>query len=331
MVTHEHPSSCSGIHLWPGLCKPLPMRQKKCPSRQPASKKKANPKAYHEQLRRELPGEAWEAIKRALNAFKGTRDSNALVNTVVDVLRQPGRLHLLSGFSVFLPNDGCAHLRKCIKCVSSMMLSHVSLNDCLEPIAHAVIKCRRVSAQLNLLHLIRSDCWSDGDLQLSSGCLHVYRQIVESHGSAGDSARSSAKAEASAAPAGTGMGGKAEAPLTAAGTHAKVASTGTGAGSIRGAGPAAGSSAAAAAGVGIAAGSKAGAQHASAAGSSAAVGTAAAVCAVCHVSPMSAAWAAPCAHVACWPCWMQSLQAKHACPKCAAPTQRHQLRQKFFA
>ena len=89
--------------------------------RQPAAKKKGDPKAYYEQLRQELPGKAWEVIKRALNAFKGTRDSNALVDTVVDVLRQPGRLHLLSGFNVFLPKDGCVHLRKCIKYVSSVM------------------------------------------------------------------------------------------------------------------------------------------------------------------------------------------------------------------
>jgi hypothetical protein len=93
--------------------------------RKPPAKRKADPKAYYEQLRRELPGEAWEVIKSALNAFRGTRDSNTLVDTVVDVLRQPGRLHLLSGFSVFLVKDGCAHLRKCIKCVGVTMLNHV--------------------------------------------------------------------------------------------------------------------------------------------------------------------------------------------------------------
>ena len=57
----------------------------------------------------------------------------------------------------------------------------------------------------------------------------------------------------------------------------------------------------------------------------------AAACIVCHASPMAAAWAAPCGHLACWPCWQQALQARHACPQCAKPMQRHQLRQKPFA
>lgn len=76
-----------------------------------------DPKAYYEQLKRELPKQDHEVISKALKAFKETSDSNALVDKVVDVLRQPGRHHLLNGFSVFLPKDGCTHLRKCIRYV----------------------------------------------------------------------------------------------------------------------------------------------------------------------------------------------------------------------
>lgn len=57
----------------------------------------------------------------------------------------------------------------------------------------------------------------------------------------------------------------------------------------------------------------------------------AAACMMCNKSPMDTAWAAPCAHMACWACWQLSLQSKHACPQCAAPAQRHQLKQNFFA
>ena len=74
-----------------------------------------DPKAYNDQLKAELPAEAYEAIRKALKAFKESKDSNALVDKVVDILKQPGRHHLLSSFSIFLPRDGCAHLRNCVR------------------------------------------------------------------------------------------------------------------------------------------------------------------------------------------------------------------------
>ena len=86
-----------------------------CRHSQPAVKNKADPKAYNDQLKAELPAEAYEGVRKALKAFKEGRDSNALVDRVVDILKQPGRHHLLSGFSVFLPRNGCAHLRNCIR------------------------------------------------------------------------------------------------------------------------------------------------------------------------------------------------------------------------
>ena len=85
-----------------------------------------DPKAYNDQLKAELPAEAYEAVRKALKAFKESKDSNALVDKIVDILKQPGRHHLLSGFSIFLPRDGCAHLRNCIRCIyRKMAVQHV--------------------------------------------------------------------------------------------------------------------------------------------------------------------------------------------------------------
>ena len=86
-----------------------------CRQVQPVPKKRVDPKAYMDQLKRELPGQAYEGIRAALKQYKARKDSNALIDTVVDLLRQPGRHHLLSGFTIFLPKEGCAHFRKCIR------------------------------------------------------------------------------------------------------------------------------------------------------------------------------------------------------------------------
>ena len=76
-----------------------------------------------DQLKAELPPEAYEVVRKALQAFRKSGESNALVDGVVDVLKQPGRLHLLSSFSIFLPKSGCAHLRNCIRCLSYGVVS----------------------------------------------------------------------------------------------------------------------------------------------------------------------------------------------------------------
>ena len=76
-----------------------------------------------DQLKAELPPEAYEVVRKALQVFRKSGESNALVDGVVDVLKQPGRLHLLSSFSIFLPKSGCAHLRNCIRCLSYVVVS----------------------------------------------------------------------------------------------------------------------------------------------------------------------------------------------------------------
>ena len=76
-----------------------------------------------DQLKAELPPEAFEAVKKALKAYKQSGDSNALVDGIVDVLKQPSRHHLLSSFSILLPKSGCAHLRNCIRCPPFIVVS----------------------------------------------------------------------------------------------------------------------------------------------------------------------------------------------------------------
>ena len=91
-----------------------------CRQVQPVPKKRVDPKAYMDQLKRELPGGAYEGIRAALKRYKAGKDSNALIDSVVDLLRQPGRHHLLSGFTIFLPKEGCAHFRKCIRSATEL-------------------------------------------------------------------------------------------------------------------------------------------------------------------------------------------------------------------
>ncbi len=83
-----------------------------------------------DQLKAELPPEAFEEVRKALKAYKNSGDSNALVDGVVDVLKQPGRHHLLNSFNILLPKSSCAHLRNCIRCLSYVIASALlSLRD----------------------------------------------------------------------------------------------------------------------------------------------------------------------------------------------------------
>ena len=93
-------------------------------------KKRVDPKAYMDQLKQELPGGAYEGIRAALKQYKASKDSNALIDSVVDLLRQPGRQHLLSGFTVFLPKEGCAHFRMCLRSATDINIV------CLRKIRH---------------------------------------------------------------------------------------------------------------------------------------------------------------------------------------------------
>jgi len=90
------------------------------------AKQKVDPKAYMEQLKRELPPSDYEAIRQALKGFRGSKDSTALIDIIVDILKRPGRHHLLNGFSIFLTKDSSAHLRNCIRC-GSCVIQHLML------------------------------------------------------------------------------------------------------------------------------------------------------------------------------------------------------------
>ena len=90
------------------------------------AKQKVDPKAYMEQLKRELPPSDYEAIRQALKGFRGSKDSTALIDVVVDLLKRPGRHHLLSGFSIFLTKESSSHLRKCIRW-ESCVIQHLTL------------------------------------------------------------------------------------------------------------------------------------------------------------------------------------------------------------
>ena len=86
----------------------------------PVPKKKVDPKAYMDQLKRELPSEAYEEIRAALKQYRASKDSCALIDKVVILLRQPGRDHLLGDFIIFLPREGCEHLCNYIRSATAL-------------------------------------------------------------------------------------------------------------------------------------------------------------------------------------------------------------------
>jgi len=68
--------------------------------------------AYMRQLKEDLPPFEYKALIATLQQFRrGTLGVNAVVDRVVESLRQPGRHHLLGGFEQFLPQDTLAQFR----------------------------------------------------------------------------------------------------------------------------------------------------------------------------------------------------------------------------
>ena len=64
------------------------------------------------ELKEDLPPFEYKALIATLQQFRrGTLGANAVVDRVVEVLRQPGRHHLLGGFEHFLPQDTLAQFR----------------------------------------------------------------------------------------------------------------------------------------------------------------------------------------------------------------------------
>lgn len=60
-------------------------------------------RAYLQELKGCLPGEAYRRVVAALQQYKRDGDREALVGEVVEVLKLPGRCHLLPGLARFLP------------------------------------------------------------------------------------------------------------------------------------------------------------------------------------------------------------------------------------
>lgn len=72
---------------------------------------------YHGRLKAELPQEVYRNILALLKAYRKSKDSNALIDGVVDILRPKDRRHLLADFIIFVDKPEREWCARCIKCV----------------------------------------------------------------------------------------------------------------------------------------------------------------------------------------------------------------------
>lgn len=81
-----------------------------------SAKKDASPKEYLSRLQTELPRDAYNSIVALLKAYRTSKDSNALIDGVVTVLRPKERRHLLPGFHIFIDKPNRPWFARCIRC-----------------------------------------------------------------------------------------------------------------------------------------------------------------------------------------------------------------------
>ncbi|KAK9916347.1 hypothetical protein WJX75_001590 [Coccomyxa subellipsoidea] len=80
-----------------------------------SAKKDASPKEYLSRLQTELPRDAYNSIVALLKAYRTSKDSNALIDGVVTVLRPKERRHLLPGFHIFIDKPNRPWFARCIR------------------------------------------------------------------------------------------------------------------------------------------------------------------------------------------------------------------------
>ncbi|CAL8466940.1 g6476 [Coccomyxa elongata] len=80
-----------------------------------AAKEKAGPKEYLGQLRAGLPPEAYESVVALVKAYRSSKDSHALIDGVVAILRPRERRHLLPGFHMFIDKPSRPWFTRCIR------------------------------------------------------------------------------------------------------------------------------------------------------------------------------------------------------------------------
>ncbi|BDA40755.1 Regulator of telomere elongation helicase 1 [Coccomyxa sp. Obi] len=79
-----------------------------------SAKEKATPLEYLSQLQAGLPREAYESVVALLKAYRSRKDSHALIDGIVAILRPTDRRHLLPRFEMFIDKPDRPWFTRCI-------------------------------------------------------------------------------------------------------------------------------------------------------------------------------------------------------------------------
>ncbi|KAF5829553.1 hypothetical protein DUNSADRAFT_15935 [Dunaliella salina] len=80
-----------------------------------AAPARTSPKEYMDQLKRELPAEMYRTVQSLLSQYRSGKNAQQLIEGLLALLKGPATVHLLQGFTHFLPKSDQPWVREVIK------------------------------------------------------------------------------------------------------------------------------------------------------------------------------------------------------------------------